>query len=421
MPLQPPRRRYISFTCLRVCFEWSQDKTHVEAPLFPDFFKDISLSETLTKLINSDSIFLGTLLPFLAILTVVVFIHEMGHYLVGRWCGIGVKAFSVGFGPELLGYTDKKGTRWKLSAIPLGGYVKFSGDENGASIPDHAALANMSQAERNTAFHTQPVWKRAATVAAGPIANILLTIAIFAVFFAVNGRMITNPVITKIVPGSVAEAAGFQPGDKFLSINGNKVEAFSDLQRYVAPRPDQEIVFVIDRKGQTLTIKATPLTREIDDALGNKVKVAVLGVQTSPAEGGYEIRKFTPLRALGESVRETGYIAGETGSFLVRLVSGREDKCQLGGPVKIATMAGQAASRGTDWLIQLAALLSIGIGILNLLPIPPLDGGHLLMYGIEGVMRRPVSAKMQEIVFRIGGIMVLGFMGFVFFNDLFAC
>ena len=379
------------------------------------------MSETLTKLINSDSLLVGTLLPFLAVLTAVVFVHEMGHYLVGRWCGIGVKAFSIGFGPELIGFNDKRGTRWKLSAIPLGGYVKFAGDENGASIPDQAGLEAMSEKERKSAFQTQAVWKRAATVAAGPLANVLLTIAIFAVFFALHGKMVTNAVVTTIVPGSVAEAAGFLPGDKFVSIDGNPVNSFSDLQRYVAPRADQEMTFVMDRKGGTVTIKAAPKTKEIDDALGNKIKVAILGIQTSPAEGGYEILEFTPLQALGESVKETAYIAGETGNFIVRLVKGREDKCQLGGPVKIATMAGQAAKRGVDWLIQLGALLSIGIGLLNLLPIPPLDGGHLLLYGMEAVMRRPVSAKLQELVFRIGGLLVLTFMGFVFFNDLFAC
>ncbi len=379
------------------------------------------MSETLTKLINSDSLLVGTLLPFLFILTLVVFVHEMGHYLVGRWCGIGVKAFSVGFGPELLGFTDRRGTRWKLSAIPLGGYVKFSGDMNGASRPDSDGLSNMSEDERKTAFHTQPVWKRAVTVVAGPLANVLLTIVIFAVFFGINGQMITNPVISKLIPGSVAEAAGFQSGDRFLSIDGNAVESFSDLQRYIAPRANQEMIFVMDRKGQAITIKATPLTREIDDALGNKVRVAVLGIQTSPAESGYEIRKFTPLQAVGESIKETGFIASETGNFLVRLVKGREDKCQLGGPVKIATMAGQAAERGADWLIQLAALLSIGIGLLNLLPIPPLDGGHLLLYGMEAGMRRPVSPRTQDFVFRFGGLLVLSFMAFVLFNDLFAC
>lgn len=379
------------------------------------------MSETLTKLINSESLILGTLLPFLAILTLVVFVHEMGHYLVGRWCGIGVKAFSVGFGRELVGFTDKRGTRWKFSAIPLGGYVKFLGDENGASIPDQAGLEAMSPDERKYAFQAQPVWKRALTVAAGPFANVLLTIAIFSVFFGLYGQVITNAIVSKVVPGTPAEIAGFQPGDKFVSIDGNAVGSFSELQRYVAPRADQEMTFVIDRKGVPLTIKATPQTREIDDALGNKVKVAVLGIQTIPAESGYEVKTFSPLGAVGQAIKETAFVAKETGHFLVRLVKGREDKCQLGGPVKIATMAGQAAERGLDWLIQLAALLSIGIGILNLLPIPPLDGGHLLLYGVESVLRRPVSVKAQDMLFRIGGLLVLTFMGFVFFNDLFAC
>jgi regulator of sigma E protease len=189
----------------------------------------------------------------------------------------------------------------------------------------------------------------------------------------------------------------------------------------VAPRADQEMIFVIERNGGPLTIKATPVTREIDDALGNKVKVAVLGIQTIPAESGYEVKTFSPLGAVGQAVSETAFIAKETGHFLVRLVKGREDKCQLGGPVKIATMAGQAAERGVDWLIQLAALLSIGVGILNLLPIPPLDGGHLLLYGVESVIRRPVSAKAQDLLFRVGGLLVLSFMAFVIFNDLFAC
>lgn len=379
------------------------------------------MSDTFTKLISSDNLLLGTLLPFLAILTLVIFVHEMGHYLVGRWCGIGVKAFSIGFGRELVGFTDKHGTRWKVSAIPLGGYVKFAGDENGASIPDQAALEAMSPEERKHAFQTQPVWKRALTVVAGPFANVLLTIAIFSVFFALYGQVVTNAVVSTVMPGTPAEIAGFKSGDKFVSIDGKLIKSFSDVQRYVAPRADQELSFVVERNGTELTLKATPLTREIDDAFGNKVKTAVLGIQTIPAESGYEVKTFTPLAAVNHAVSETAFIIRETGHFFVRLVKGREDKCQLGGPVKIATMAGQAAERGVDWLIQLAAFLSVGIGILNLLPIPPLDGGHLLLYGVESVQRRPVSPNVQEMIFRIGGLLVLAFMGFVIFNDLFAC
>lgn len=380
-----------------------------------------TLSDTLEKLLGSESILVGTLLPFLAVLLIVVFVHEMGHYLVGRWCGIGVKVFSLGFGPELFGFNDKHGTRWQLAAIPLGGYVKFAGDMTGAGLADQAALDKMTDAEKRVAFHLQPVWKRAATVFAGPLANFILTIVVFSFLFSIYGKTVADPVIETVVPGSIAQEAGFLPGDRFLSIDGNKIVTFSDVQRYVSTRSEQEISFKVERAGAEMEIKATPQKQEIDDALGNKVKVAILGIKISAASGSFKALEFTPLEAVGQALEESKYIAVETGRFFVRLIKGREDKCQLGGPVKIATMAGQAAKRGIDWLVQLTALLSIGIGILNLLPIPPLDGGHLLLYGMEAVQRRPVSAKVQELVFRVGSALVLSFMGFVIFNDLFAC
>lgn len=375
----------------------------------------------LTGLINSDSLLVGTIVPFLVVLTLVVFVHEMGHYLVGRWCGIGVKAFSIGFGPELFGFNDKHGTRWKLSAIPLGGYVKFAGDENGASVPDQEALASMSEDERKIAFHTQPVWKRAATVFAGPFANFVLTVVIFATFFALYGKTVAEPLVSTVLPNSPAAAAGILPGDKFLRVDGQEIRTFSDVQRNVMGRAGETIRFVVLRDGKEIELEAAPEIREIDDPLGNKVKTAVLGVQLSGESGAIRVEEMSPLQAIGGALDQSLFIAKETGNFIVRLVKGREDKCQLGGPVKIATMAGQAAKRGIDWLIQLAAMLSIGIGLLNLLPIPPLDGGHLLLYGIEAVQKRPVSEKVQEIVFRIGTMMVLAFMAFVFFNDLYAC
>ncbi len=379
------------------------------------------MSETLTKLLGTDSLLIGTLLPFLIVLTVVVFVHEMGHYLVGRWCGIGVKAFSIGFGPEIFGFNDKHGTRWRLAAIPLGGYVKFAGDMTGAGMVDQAALDAMTDAEKKVAFHLQPVWKRALTVFAGPFANFLLTVVIFSFFFALYGKTIADPIIETVVPGSVAEAAGFKPGDRFLSADGEKILTFADVQRYVSSRANQELVFKVERSGQELEIRAIPLPQEINDALGNKVKIAILGIKISSSKNTFRTIKFGPLEAVGQALSESKFVISETGRFLMRLASGREDKCQLGGPVKIATMAGQAAKQGVDWLIQLTAMLSIGIGFLNLLPIPPLDGGHLLLYGMETAMRRPVSAKMQDVVFRIGTLLVLSFMGFVIFNDLFAC
>ena len=378
------------------------------------------MSDTLTALLSADN-FLLTVLAFLFLLTVVVFVHEMGHYLAGRWCGIGVKAFSVGFGPELLGFTDKHGTRWKLSAIPLGGYVKFAGDEGPASVPDTEALAQMSDDERAEAFQFQPVWKRALTVFAGPAANFILTIAIFSVFFYSYGKMVADPMVAEVTKGSAAEAAGFLPGDKFLRVDGSGVVTFADVQRHVSTRAGQPVTFVMERAGKEETLTAVPKETEVKDPLGNKAKIGVIGVVTNKDVGKFRKESFGIAGSVREAVGESWFIAGQTLAVLTRLVRGREDKCQLGGPVKLASMAGQAATRGFDWLIQLTALLSIGIGILNLLPIPPLDGGHLLFHGIEAVLRRPVTEKAQEVVYRIGGIMVLTFMLFVIFNDLFAC
>lgn len=377
------------------------------------------MGDFVSYLFGSHSLLIGTIVPFLFVLTVVVFVHEMGHYLVGRWCGIGVKAFSVGFGPELIGFTDRKGTRWKLSAIPLGGYVKFVGDEGVASAPGEAE--SLSDAEKAVAFHHQSVWKRAATVFAGPAFNILLTIAILAVFFSLYGRVVADPMVAEVRPGSPAAVAGFEPGDRFLTVDGEKVATFSDVQRYVSGRAGDPIRFTVERGGRDVPLTATPELVEQTDPLGNKVKIAVIGVVNDEALGKFRVIEYGPLESVHQAVLESGFIIGRTGEFFSRLVSGREDKCQLGGPVKIATMAGQAASRGFSWLVQLTAMLSIGIGLLNLFPLPPLDGGHLVFYTAEAVLGRPVPAAVQEIFFRVGFLAVMGFMAFVLFNDIFVC
>lgn len=380
------------------------------------------MNEFLPALFSTQGFLLGTLVPFLFVLTVVVFVHEMGHYLVGRWCGIGVQAFSIGFGPELIGFTDRRGTRWKLCAIPLGGYVKFVGDMNvTSSQPGEEELDRLSDSERKIAFHTQPVWKRAATVFAGPLFNFLLTIAVFAVLFMTFGRSVLEPAVAEVRPGSPAAEAGILPGDRFVSVDGAKVESFADVQRLVSGRAGDSITFVMLRDGRDVSVVATPQLSEQEDALGNKVKVAVIGVTTNKEVGQPRHITYSPGGAVVAAVEATGQIVERTWLFMKRFAVGREDKCQLGGPVKIAGMAGQAAKLGFEWLVQLAALLSVGIGILNLLPIPPLDGGHLLFYGIEAVIRRPVSERMMEAVYRTGMILVLAFMGFVFWNDLFGC
>lgn len=379
------------------------------------------MSDTLSSFLSTDSLLIGTLIPFLFVLTVVVFVHEMGHYLVGRWCGIGVKAFSIGFGPELVGFDDRHGTRWKLSAIPLGGYVKFVGDMNATSTPNASEIEALTVDEKKVAFHTQPVWKRALTVFAGPAFNFLLTIAVFAVIFAIYGKFVSEPVISEVRPDSPAAAAGFQPGDRFVTVDGSPVESFADVQRLVSGRTGDPIVFVLARNGGEVTLTATPELMEQTDALGNSVKVGVIGVASTQEAAQSRIVTFTPAGAVAEAVVETGHIVVRTGQFLKRFVVGREDKCQLGGPIKIAKISGQAARLGFEWLVQLVALLSVGIGILNLLPIPPLDGGHLVFYGLEALKGRPVSERAMEAVYRAGLFLVLAFMGFVFWNDLFGC
>ncbi len=379
------------------------------------------MSDTLSTLLSTDSLVIGTIIPFLFVLTVVVFVHEMGHYLVGRWCGIGVQAFSIGFGPELIGFNDRRGTRWKISAIPLGGYVKFVGDINATSAPDTDEIKALSPEERRVAFHTQPVWKRAATVFAGPAANFLLTIAVFAVMFSIYGKVVSEPVVAEVRADSPAEAAGFQPGDRFVSVDGTEVESFADVQRLVSGRAGDPIVFVLARNGSEVTLTATPAVMEQTDALGNVIRIGAIGVVSTPESGQPRVIELSPGGALVEAVTETGHIVARTGQFLKRFVVGREDKCQLGGPVKIADMAGRAAKLGFEWLVQLVALLSVGIGILNLLPIPPLDGGHLVFYALEAAKGRPVSERAMEAVYRVGMFLVLGFMAFVFWNDLFGC
>ncbi len=379
------------------------------------------MSSLLSSLFGTHGLILGTLVPFLFVLTVVVFVHEMGHYLVGRWCGIGVRAFSIGFGPELIGFNDRRGTRWKLSAIPLGGYVKFVGDMSATSTPSAEEMSALTDAERTVAFHAQPVWKRALTVFAGPLFNFLLTIAVFAVVFSLYGRVVVDPVVSQVQPDSAAAVAGFQPGDRFVSIDGESVASFGDVQRIVSGRAGDPLSFVMRRGNTDVKLVATPKLSPQTDALGNSVRIGTLGVVNTPESGNPRVVEFTPGQALMEAVKETASVVARTGQFLTRLAAGREDKCQLGGPVRIAGMAGKAAALGFGWLVQLVALLSVGIGILNLLPIFFFDCGNMLFYSAEAVKGRPVSERAMEAVYRAGFFLVLAFMGFVFWNDLFGC
>lgn len=360
----------------------------------------------------------GTIVPFILVLSLLVFVHEMGHYLVGRWSGIRILAFSVGFGPELIGRTDKHGTRWKISAIPLGGYVKFFGDEDVSSKPDEGRLRQMSPEDRARSFAGARLWKRAATVAAGPIANFLLAILIFACLFSLYGKPVADPVVSEVRPDSAAAAAGVLPGDRLLSIDGNPVATFDDVRRYVSVRPEMEITVSVQRGEQTLALPMVPKRQEITDTFGNKIELGIIGIVTDAEAGKFRRETYTPLAAVKEGVFETGRVITGTFDYLGNLVTGRMKPDQLGGPIRVAQASGQMATIGIAAVLQLAAVLSVSIGLLNLMPVPVLDGGHLVFYAVEAIRGKPVGPAAQEIAFRIGLVMVLSLMVFATFNDI---
>ena len=361
---------------------------------------------------------LGYLIPFLFVLTLVVFFHELGHFLVARRCGVRVLVFSIGFGPELFGFNDRHGTRWKLCAVPLGGYVKFFGDENAASVPDAAALAAMTDEERRHSFVHQSVARRAAVVVAGPVANFLLAIVIFAALFMVFGKPSTSPRVDAVQPGSAAEAAGFQPGDLVLTIDGRPVESFPDMQQIVSTSAGETLAFEVDRGGVKVTLKAIPTLKESKDRFGNVHRIGVLGITRSPSPDDTHFQPVGPLKALELGVQRTWFVVERTLSYIGGVISGREAADQLGGPIRIAQVSGQVATEGLPSLFSLTAVLSVSIGLLNLFPVPLLDGGHLLYYAIEAVRGKPLSDRAQEVGFRIGLAIVVMLMIFATYNDL---
>jgi regulator of sigma E protease len=360
----------------------------------------------------------GYVVPFLFVLTIVVFFHELGHFLMARLCGIKVLVFSIGFGPEIAGFNDRYGTRWKISAVPLGGYVKFFGDDNAASVPDQAAASAMTDAERKDSFMFQPVGSRAAVVAAGPIANFVLAIAIFAAIFMTVGKQTTSARVDTVQPASAAEAAGFKPGDLVTAINGEKIESFSDMQRIVSISAGETLSIDVDRGGAPINLKATPQLKELKDNFGNVHRLGVLGISRSMSPGDIKTEKAGPLRAIVMGAQETWFVVDRTLAYIGGVFVGREAADQLGGPIRIAQVSGQVATAGFTALIHLTAVLSVSIGLLNLFPIPLLDGGHLLFYAIETIRGRPLSERAQEVGFRIGLAVVVMLMIFATFNDI---
>jgi regulator of sigma E protease len=357
------------------------------------------------------------IIPFLIVLTIVVFFHEFGHFLVARWCGVKVVTFSIGFGPELFGFNDRHDTRWKVCAIPLGGYVKFFGDENAASVPDQAAAAAMTEAERKVSFVHQRVGPRAAIVVAGPVANFILSIVIFAGIFMSFGKQVMPARVDEVQPGSAAAAAGLMPGDLIVAIDGRAIGSFSDMQRIVAGSSGRTLTLTIDRGGAREEVKATPTARGFCNA--------VLGISKRSTDTKFETE--SPPAALVLGVQETYFVIERSLCFVTGVIVGRESAKQLGGPIRIAEVAGDAWNAGLDnggvataiaFLLNLSAFLSASIGLLNLFPIPLLDGGHLLFYAIEALRGRPLSERAQEVGFRIGLAIVLMLMIFAAYNDI---
>jgi regulator of sigma E protease len=354
-----------------------------------------------------------TLLAFAAVIGPLVFVHELGHYLVARLCGVHAEVFSIGFGRELTGWRDRRGTRWRIAALPLGGYVKFAGDMNAASQSDPAWL-EMPAEERARTFQAKPVWQRMLVVLAGPAANFLFAILVLAGFAMAYGENVTPPVVDMVRPGSAAAAAGLQPGDRIRAVDDKQVDRFDALSRSVVGRPGEQATLTVERGGQLREVPITIGTRIERDRFGNEYRLGMLGVMSKSSV----VEPVSPLMAPVVAARQTVAIVDMMVEGLGQVITGRRSVSELGGPLKIAQISGEQAARGPADFIFFIALISINLGFINLLPIPMLDGGHLLFQGIEALQRKPVSPLVQEWAFRSGLALLLALMMLVTVNDL---
>jgi regulator of sigma E protease len=352
------------------------------------------------------------LIAFMLALGPLVFIHELGHYLVARWLGVGAETFSIGFGREITGWTDKRGTRWKVGWLPFGGYVKFIGDENAASEPGDAR--ELSEKDKARSFHLRPVWQRFLIVLAGPVANFILAIAIVSGFVAANGVASTPNVVVATVPGSAAEEAGLKSGDRIVAIAGRSTESFEKIAQLTSLYPDQDVRIDLIRDGHPSSINVHLKVEVEQDRFGQEYRVGRLGIPRPPPR--YE--RVPLLQVVPAAIESTAFLTRSMVQGLFQIVTGRRPVTEIGGPLKMAQMAGQQAALGWTDFIILVAILSINLGFINLLPVPILDGGHLLFYAIEGIRRRPVSPQAQDWAFRGGLALILALVIFTTVNDL---
>ena len=350
---------------------------------------------------------------FLFLITVVVFFHELGHFSVARLFGVRVETFSIGFGRALYSWTDRKGTRWKISWVPLGGFVKFFGDSDGSSKPDREAVARMSPADRGVAFPLKPLWQRSLIVAAGPFANFVLAFVILTLFFMIIGRVLTPASVTEVVPHSAADVSGIRAGDVIVAIDGESIASYEEIQQIISVSAGIRLPIVVNRAGHLLTLYATPRDTEVTDAFKNKMRVGQLGIRNISSRAVVKLGPFAAARA---AISDIGNIISITFRARQQLFNGNSS--QISGPIGIAKLSGQVASVSFLALIQLAALLSVSIGLVNLFPIPLLDGGHLLYYACEGVLGRPLGERAQDVGFRLGLAVVLGIFILATWNDL---
>jgi len=358
--------------------------------------------------------FAHTLAWFLVVLTIVVFFHELGHYSIARICGVRVDIFSIGFGREVLGYTAKSGTRWKVGLIPLGGYVKFFGDAGIASNQDTDLQQQMTDEERDISFHHKNLKQKIAIVSAGPIANFILAILILASVFIISGRPHTPPVIGNVVEGSAAASAGLQVGDRIIKIDQRVIDRFEEIRDIVIFSPDQALNLLVIRDGAEINLRATPRLSEFTDSLGNVHQIGLLGIGV----GAREYRQLNLGSAISAAVGETYSLIQRTLQGLGQIITGKRSAQELGGPLLIAQMSGEQASNGPLSFLNFIVILSVTLGLINLFPIPVLDGGHLLFYGLEAIRGRPLGPRTQEYVYFFGLAFILALMVFTTVNDL---
>lgn len=348
---------------------------------------------------------LRSLLAFVVVLGVLVFVHELGHYLVARWRGVHVEVFSIGFGHAITSWTDRVGTLWKVGWLPLGGYVKLHGQERLKDAPEDVRARWIT----GRTFHEKSVASRAMVVAAGPAANFLLAVVLFAGLFAIAGRPVTLPVVGEVLAGSGADQAGLHSGDRVLAIDGTPIRRFEDIQRIVTAHPDQHLTLLVDRAGQQITLAATT-----QDRVAGGKHVGMLGISAGPTT----FEKLSPWRAVATGFTQTWQVTTETLNGAWQMISGRRGTEELGGPLRIAQLSGQVAELGIASLISFIAVLSVNLGLINLFPIPVLDGGHLLFYLAEAVLGRPIPPRAQEYGLRAGFAVLVGLFIFVTWNDL---